>query len=75
MIVEPSLEDVAAFMRCERINDCRVCGGWGWKFVNFRRSVTNAGDAGEQASLHRSRVTCTACGGRPSGGDESGTDD
>ncbi len=62
-------------MRCTRVNDCRICGGWGWKFSMFRRSVATAGDAGEHALLGRARVTCTACNGLPSGEGESGGDD
>jgi hypothetical protein len=45
------------------VDACRVCGGRGWKFRLFRRSVAIAGDAGEVALLRRARVTCLACTG------------
>jgi hypothetical protein len=45
------------------VDACRVCGGRGWKFCLFRRSVAIAGDAGEVALLRRARVACLACTG------------
>jgi hypothetical protein len=48
-------------MKSEQENPCRVCGGRGWKFRGFRRSVASAGDAGERALLGRTRVACLAC--------------
>jgi hypothetical protein len=40
-----------------------VCGGRGWKFLSFRRSVASAGDAGERVMQTRARGACLACGG------------
>ena len=42
---------------------CQVCGGRGWKFLFYRRSVASAGDAGERVLQTRARGTCLACGG------------
>jgi hypothetical protein len=42
---------------------CGVCGGRGWKFLSFRRSVASAGDAGERVLQTRARGACLACGG------------
>lgn len=42
---------------------CGVCGGRGWKFLSFRRSVATAGDAGERVLRTRARAACLACGG------------
>ena len=42
---------------------CTDCRGRGWKLLTLRRSLTSAGDAGERASLRRSRVKCLACRG------------
>ena len=53
---------------------CRECGGRGWKFRGFRRSVATAGDAGEQALLTRDRVACLACTD-PAGSAGEGRDD
>ncbi len=44
-------------------NSCSACGGRGWKFVTFRRSVATWGDAGERVLQTRARVRCLACGG------------
>jgi hypothetical protein len=52
-------------MRAEGVNRCPACGGRGWKFRSFRRSVASAGDAGERALLTRARVTCLACSAQP----------
>lgn len=43
---------------------CTNCRGRGWKLLTLRRSLTSTGDAGERASLKRSRVKCLACQGR-----------
>jgi hypothetical protein len=43
------------------LDACTECGGRGWRFRGFRRSVAAAGDAGEQALLTRDRVACLAC--------------
>jgi hypothetical protein len=56
-------------MKAGRVNSCPVCGGRGWKFLGFRRSVASAGDAGERVLLTRARVTCLACSGQPDGAD------
>jgi hypothetical protein len=55
-----------------REDPCRACGGRGWKFRGFRRSVASAGDAGERAMLGRVRVRCLACNppGPEGGSDE-----
>jgi hypothetical protein len=42
---------------------CTDCRGRGWKLLTLRRSLTTAGDAGERASLRRSRVECLTCRG------------
>jgi hypothetical protein len=42
---------------------CTNCRGRGWKLLTLRRSLTSAGDAGERASLRRSRVKCLPCQG------------
>jgi DnaJ-class molecular chaperone len=44
-------------------DQCTNCRGRGWKLLTLRRSLTSAGDAGERASLRRSRVTCLPCQG------------
>jgi hypothetical protein len=44
-----------------RGNSCSSCRGRGWKFRGFRRSVANAGDAGDRAMLRRVRIPCLAC--------------
>jgi hypothetical protein len=54
---------------------CRSCGGRGWKFSNFRRSVSSAGDAGERATLGRTRIPCLACDGQVPADDEAGGDE
>jgi hypothetical protein len=48
-------------MKAKPEDRCPVCGGRGWKFRGFRRSVASAGDAGERALLGRVRVACLAC--------------
>lgn len=48
-------------MRVKAVSPCPSCGGRGWKFRSFRRSVASAGDAGERALLTRARVACLAC--------------
>lgn len=40
---------------------CPACGGRGWKFLSFRRSVASAGDASERALMTRTRVACLRC--------------
>jgi hypothetical protein len=52
-------------MKAKPDSQCRVCGGRGWKFRSFRRSVASAGDAGERALLGRTRVACLACTAPP----------
>jgi len=59
-------------MKARQENPCPVCGGRGWKFRGFRRSVANAGDAGERALLGRARVACLACTPPPKKVDGSG---
>jgi hypothetical protein len=49
-------------MKCG-LGPCGVCGGRGWKFLSFRRSVASAGDAGERVLQTRARGVCLACGG------------
>jgi hypothetical protein len=46
---------------------CPECGGRGWKYRTFRRSVALAGDAGEREHLTRERVPCLACTPPPKG--------
>jgi hypothetical protein len=61
-------------MRAEGVSRCPACGGRGWKFRSFRRSVASAGDAGERALLTRARVACLACSAQP-GADSRGNVD
>jgi hypothetical protein len=57
------------------LDACGECGGRGWKFRGFRRSVATAGDAGEQALLTRDRVACLACADPASSAAERRDDD
>jgi hypothetical protein len=45
------------------LGPCEVCGGRGWKFVSYRRSVARVGDAGERVLQTRARSMCLTCGG------------
>lgn len=48
-------------MGCPNVSPCAACGGHGWKFLSFRRSVASAADASERAQLTRKRVACLWC--------------